>query len=159
MEPETNMIVALLESMNATRWGLLGISLVALELITGTTYILWPAVAALVLSVLVFFLPLSWELQFVIFFILSTVLLVVGHLYLRPIMKSGEPSDLNDPSRSMLGRRVVAFTDFENGHGRVTVGDTQWKSSTESEDPKIGDALVIIAVAGATLIVEPAVKA
>lgn len=159
MEPETNMIVAFLESMNATRWGLLGISLVGLELITGTTYILWPAVAALVMSAWVFFLPLSWEVQFVMFFILSTVLLVVGHLYLRPLMKSGEPSDLNDPGRSMLGRRVVAFTDFENGHGRVTVGDTQWKSSTESEDPKVGDALVITAVAGATLIVEPAVKA
>ena len=159
MEPETNMIVAFLESMNATRWGLLGIGLVGLELVTGTTYILWPAVGALVMSAWVFFLPLSWELQFVLFFILSTVLMVVGHLYLRPLMKSGEPSDLNDPGRSMLGRRVVAFTDFENGHGRVTVGDTQWKSSTESEDPKIGDALVITAVVGATLIVEPAVKA
>ena len=159
MESDTNMIVAFLESMNATRWGLLGISLVGLELITGTTYILWPAVAALVMSAWVFFLPLSWELQFVLFFVLSIVLLVVGHLYLRPLMKSGEPSDLNDPSRAMLGRRVTAFTDFENGHGRVTVGDTQWKSSTEADDPKIGDALVITAVAGATLIVEPAVKA
>lgn len=159
MEPETNMIVALLESMNATRWGLLGIGLVGLELVTGTTYILWPAVAALVMSALVFFLPLSWELQFVLFFILSIVLLVVGHLYLRPLMKSGEPSDLNDPGRTMLGRRVIAFTDFENGHGRVTVGDTQWKSSTDSADPKIGDALVITGVAGATLLVEPAVKA
>ena len=49
--------------------------------------------------------------------------------------------------------------DFENGHGRVTVGDTQWKASTESDDPKIGDALVITSVTGATLIVEPSLKA
>ena len=159
MEPESNIILAFLESMNATRWGLLGIALVGLELVTGTTYILWPAVAALAVAIWVFFLPLSWELQFILFFLVSMILLVVGHFYLRPLMKSGEPSDINDPGRTMLGRRVVAFTDFENGHGRVTVGDTQWKSSTESEDPKIGDALVITAVAGATLIVEPAVKA
>lgn len=159
MENETNTILAFLESMNATRWGLLGLGLVALELVTGTTYILWPAVAALAMSAWVFFLPLSWEMQFILFFILSTALLVVGHLYLKPLMKSGEPSDLNDPGRTMLGRRVTAFTDFENGNGRVTVGDTQWKASTESDDPKIGDALVITAVAGATLIVEPAVKA
>ncbi len=159
MENDTNIIISALETMNATKWGLLGLGLVALELVTGTTYILWPAVAALAMSAWVFFLPLSWEMQFILFFILSTLLLIVGHMYLKPLMKSGEPSDLNDPGRTMLGRRVIAFTDFENGHGRVTVGDTQWKASTESQDPKIGDALIITAVAGATLIVEPAVKA
>ena len=145
--------------MNATRWGLLGLTLVGLELITGTTYILWPAAAALILAVLVFFLPLSWELQFVLFFILSIILLFAGHRYLRPMMKSGEPTDVNDPGQTMLGRRVTAFTDFENGHGRVTVGDTQWKASTDFADPVTGDALVITSVAGTTLIVEPAVKA
>ncbi len=159
MATEPNFIVSLLEDMNATRWGLLGLTLFGLELITGTTYILWPAAAALILAVLVFFLPLTWELQFVLFFILSIVLLVAGHRYLRPMFKSGEPSEVNDPGQTMLGRRVTAFSDFENGHGRVTVGDTQWSASTESGDPKLGDALVITSVAGTTLIVEPTVKA
>ncbi len=160
MEPETNILLAFLESMNATRWGLLGIGLVGLELVTGTTYILWPAVAALVLAIAAFFLPIGWELQFILFFALSAVLLVVGHIYLRPMMKSGEPADLNDPGRTMLGRRVVAFSDFDNGDGRVTVGDTQWKASTDATaDPKVGDKLIITAIAGTTLIVEPALKA
>ena len=159
MATEPNFIVSLLEGMNATRWGLLGLTLVGLELITGTTYILWPAAAALILAVLVFFLPLAWEVQFVLFFILSIVLLVAGHRYLRPMMKSGEPSDVNDPGQAMLGRRVTAFTDFENGHGRVALGDTQWSASTDADNPKTGDALVITSVAGTTLIVEPAMKA
>jgi len=131
MATEPNFIVSLLEGMNATRWGLLGLTLVGLELITGTTYILWPAAAALILAVLVFFLPLAWEMQFVLFFILSIALLVAGDRYLRPMLKSGEPTEVNDPGQTMLGRRVTAFTDFENGHGRVTVGDTQWSASTE----------------------------
>jgi len=126
MATEPNFIVSLLEGMNATRWGLLGLTLVGLELITGTTYILWPAASALILAVLVFFLPLSWEMQFVLFFILSIILLFAGHRYLRPLLKSGEPTEVNDPSQTMLGRRVTAFTDFQNGHGRVTLGDTQW---------------------------------
>jgi len=159
MENETNIIISALETMNATKWGIFGLLLVGLELVTGTTYILWPAVAALAMAAWVFFLPLPWEMQFILFFILSTVLLVVGHLYLKPLMKSGEPADLNDPGRTMLGRRVTAIADFDNGNGRVTVGDTQWKASTESGDPKTGDALVITAVTGATLIVEPALKA
>ncbi len=159
MEPDSNAIIAFLESIKATHWGLLGIGLVGLELVTGTTYILWPAIAALAMAIFVFFLPLSWELQFILFFLLSTALLVVGHKYLRPLMKSGEPSDLNDPARTLQGRRVVAFTDFHNGDGRVTVGDTQWKASTESDDPVKGDTLVITSVVGSTLIVAPAVKA
>jgi len=159
MESDSNLMLAFLESMNATRWGLLGITLVGIELITGSTYILWPAVAAIVIAIWVFFLPLSWEMQFLAFFAISLALLVIGHYYVRPLMKSGEPSDLNDPSRTMLGRRVVAFTDFENGHGRVTVGDTQWKAASEGADPKSGDRLIITAVTGATLIVEAAVEA
>lgn len=159
MESDSNLMLAFLESMNATRWGLLGITLVGIELITGSTYILWPAVAAIVIAIWVFFLPLSWEMQFLAFFAISLALLVIGHYYVRPLMKSGEPSDLNDPGRTMLGRRVVAFTDFENGHGRVTVGDTQWKAASEGANPKSGDRLIITAVTGATLIVEAAVEA
>ena len=82
MGSDSNIIVSLLEGMNATRWGLLGLGLIALELFTGTTYILWPAVAAFVLAILVFIVPMAWELQLVVFFILSMILLVVGHVYL-----------------------------------------------------------------------------
>ena len=35
MATEPNIIVSLLEGMNATRWGLLGLGLFGLELITG----------------------------------------------------------------------------------------------------------------------------
>jgi len=59
----------------------------------------------------------------------------------------------------MVGRRVVAFTDFDNGEGRVVVGDTQWKASTEADQLKAGDKLVVTSVVGATLVVEPSVKA
>lgn len=159
MESDTNFILAFLETMNATKWGLIGIGLIGLELVTGTTYVLWPAAAAIILAVGVFLLPLTWEMQFLIFAILSVILLFVGHFYLRPLMKSDEPSDTNNPVRAMVGRRVVAFSDFENGEGRVTVGDTQWKASTDGEDPKTGDALVITNVVGTTLNVQPAVKA
>ena len=70
MEPDSNVIITFLESIKATHWGLFGIGLVGLELATGTTYILWPALAALVTAVFVFMLPLSWGVQFILFFLL-----------------------------------------------------------------------------------------
>lgn len=159
MESDTNVILAFLESMNATKWGIIAVVLVGAELVTGTTYILWIAAAAFILAILTFLIPMAWELQFFLFTVLSIALLFVGHFYLRPLMKSDEPSDTNNPVRTMVGRRVVAFSDFDNGEGRVTVGDTQWKASSDADNLKTGDKLVITSVVGATLIVEPAVKA
>jgi membrane protein implicated in regulation of membrane protease activity len=159
MESDTNFILAFLDSMNATKWGIIAVLLVGAELLTGTTYVLWIAAAALVMAVVTFLVPMAWELQFLIFTVLSIALLAAGHFYLRPLMRSDEPSDTNNPVRTMVGRRVVAFSDFDNGEGRVTVGDTQWKASSNAENLKSGDKLVVTAVVGATLVVEPAVKA
>lgn len=151
MNGEGNFIIQLLEGMSGTKWLIFGVLLLTLEVVTGTTYILWPAVAALIVGLLVFVLPLSWEIQFVLFFVISTVLLFAGHKYFRPMMKGGEPSDLNDRGRSMVGMRVKAVTDFETGRGRVQVGDTQWQAMMEIGDASIGDELRVVDVKGATL--------
>lgn len=155
METEPNMIVAFFESMNGTKWMIVGVLLLILEVITGTTYILWPAAAALAVGVLAYVLPLGWEMQFLLFFILSAVLLVVGHVYIRPKMEGGEPSDLNDRARSMVGMRVKAIADFETGKGRVQVGDTQWRAAMDTGTAVAGEELTVMSVKGTTLMVEP----
>lgn len=154
MNNDGNLLVQMLESMTGIKWLILGVLLLVLEVITGTTYILWPAVAALIVGVIVFILPLGWEMQFLLFFILSAVLLVAGHKYVRPKMKGGEPSDLNDRARSMIGMRVKAVADFETGMGRVQVGDTQWRASIADGNPASGTELRVVSVKGTTLQVE-----
>jgi len=154
-DKDPSMIISLLEGMNATRWMILGIVLLGLELATGTTYILWVAAAAIIMAAIAAILPIGWGMQFVLFFVLSVVLLILGHVYVRPRFKGGEPSDLNDRSRSMIGQRVKAVSDFEVGRGRVHVGDTQWAAALETGNAKAGDELRIISVKGATLQVEP----
>lgn len=144
----------MLESMNGTKWIISGVLLLILEVITGTTYILWPAVSALIVGLLVFVLPLGWEMQFLLFFILSTALLIFGHTHVRPRMEGGEPSDLNDRARTMIGMRVKAIANFETGQGRVQVGDTQWRATMSTGDAKSGDELRVTEVKGTTLIVE-----
>jgi len=155
MNGEPNVLMQFLEGMNGVRWLFVGFGLLILEVVTGTMYILWPAVAALIVALVVFILPLGWSMQFLLFFILSTALLIYGHKVLKPQMKGGEPSDLNDRARSMQGMRVRAIADFETGRGRVQVGDTQWRASMETGDAKAGDELRVISVKGTTLQVEP----
>lgn len=155
MTTDGNMLIAMLESMNGTKWIILGVVLLILEVTTGTTYILWPAIAALIVGVLAFFPLFGWEMQFVLFFLISIVLLFVGHKYFKPQMKGGEPSDLNDRARAMVGMRVRAVKDFELGQGRVQVGDTQWRARAGDGNPVAGDELKVLSVKGTTLIVEP----
>lgn len=154
MNSEPNLLVQMLESMSGSKWLIVGVLLLILEVITGTTYILWPAVAALIVGLITFVLPLAWEMQFLLFFILSAVLLVVGHKFVRPKMKGGEPSDLNDRARTMVGMRVKAIADFDTGMGRVQVGDTQWRASIDEGSPSSGDELRVVSVKGTTLKVE-----
>ncbi len=157
MESETNTFIAMLESMDATRWTILGVVLFGAEMLTGTTYILWPAAAAILVGLLTFLAPgVSWELQFILFFALSTALLVFGHYFIRPKVKGGEPSDLNDRARAMVGARVKAVNNFDTGRGRVQVGDTQWAAAMEDGNASKGDELRVTAVKGATLWVEKA---
>ena len=155
MNTDANILVQMLESMNGTKWVIIGVLLLILEVVTGTTYILWPAVSALIVGLLVFVLPLGWEMQFLLFFILSTALLIFGHTHVRPRMEGGEPSDLNDRARSMIGMRVKAIADFEIGQGRVQVGDTQWRAKMENGNAKSGEELCVVEVKGTTLVVKP----
>jgi len=57
MNNDANLLVQMLESMNGTKWMILGVLLLVLEVVTGTTYILWPAVAALIVGIIVFRTP------------------------------------------------------------------------------------------------------
>ena len=159
MDSDGNSLIALLEGMSGTKWIILGVLLLIVEVLTGTTYILWPAIAALLVGLLAFLLPFSWEMQFLLFFIVSAVLLVVGHKYVRPKMKGGEPSELNDRALAMVGMRVRAIANFELGEGRVQVGDTQWRARAGAGNPDANAELVVLSVKGTTLIVEPYVGA
>ena len=155
MNSDANIFMQFLEGLNGTRWLFLFFGLLILEVLTGTTYILWPAAAAVIVALCAFILPIGWSMQLVLFFILSAVFLYLGHTYLKPRVKGGEPSDLNDRARSMKGMRVRAIADFDTGRGRVQVGDTQWRASMDDGDAKAGEELRVVTVKGTTLIVEP----
>ena len=154
MNSDGNVIVQLLESMDGARWLILGVVLLVAEVLTGTTYILWVATAALIVGVLTFILPIAWPLQFSLFFVLAIGLLIAGHKFFRPNMMGEEDSDLNDRAKSMVGMRVKAINDFETGQGRVQVGDTQWRAAMDIGTAKSGQELRVKSVKGTTLMVE-----
>ncbi|GLQ20953.1 NfeD family protein [Algimonas porphyrae] len=147
-------MVELLSQLTAWHWLILGVVLLGIELLTGSTYLLWPAASALFVGILLFIAPgLGWEMQMLLFFLLSITTLVLGRTHLQRLVKGGEPSDLNDPGLAMIGRQVRAVADFTGIEGRVQVGDTQWSARLSGGTAEAGDLLRVEAVEGATLIV------
>lgn len=148
-------MIELLSQLTAWHWLILGVVLLGLELLTGSTFILWPAVSALAVGILLFIAPgMGWELQMLLFFLLSITTLVLGRTHLQKLVKGGEPSDLNDPGQAMVGRQVKAVGDFSGTEGRVAVDDTQWSARLDIGTAVAGDLLRVQSVVGATLIVE-----
>ena len=146
----------LLASLTPWHWLVFGVVLLGVELMIGSTYILWPAVSAIAVGLLLFIAPMGWELQMMLFFLLSVATLVLGRSHFQKFVKGGEVADLNDPTVTLVGRQVRAVADFSGTEGRVELGDSQWMARLdEGQTPPVSvdDLLHVRAVRGATLIV------
>ena len=158
LEPEANdghlwrmdWLSSFLSGLEFWHWLALGLLLLLLELVTGSTYLLWPAVAAWLTGLLVMALPIGWPVQLAIFAVAVLVLLMFGRPLARNRLLSGGDSALNERGLQLEGARGVASSGFEGGVGRVRLGDSEWRA--ESEDAiASGDAVDIVRVEGSTL--------
>jgi inner membrane protein len=148
-----DMLVATLEGLNLWWWlGIAAVLLIA-ELVTGTTYILWPAAAAFVTAIIASFV--GWQVELVIFAALGVGLLFLGDRYVKPRLKSGADSGLNTRSTYLVGESVTVVDGFKEGRGRVRHGDTEWAAKTEDGgDLEAGASAVVAALDGTRLIVK-----
>jgi len=152
-------LVHILAHMSAIHWLILSLGLLVLELLTGgTTYMLWPAAAALVTGLVHFVIPMGWQVDWSLFAVLTFILTVTGTLYIRPLLvRSGGDSGLNDRAARMVGQSGEVARDFSNGGGQVRLGDSEWAAvSKTGKNLKAGHKVVVEAVHGVTLTVAPA---
>lgn len=148
-----DILASIFDRMNLWAWwAIAGVILIA-ELLTGTTYLLWPAAAAFLTGfVAMEMFGVGWPIQLAVFAIMTVPLLWVGDRYVRPAMRQGADSGLNDRSGRMIGERVVIVADFSSGRGRVRYGDTEWAAeTTDGSDPKAGETWTVSAVKGVVL--------
>ena len=138
-----------LVGLGPQHWLVFGLALLIAEMATGTTYILWPAVAALMTSLLALIGVDNGFIQIAIFAALTIVLTAFGH----PIVKkwreqrSGRP--LNERAQHMVGTRGV-LTAFANGVGAMKINDSIWRAESE-ETLQAGDQVEVASVHGATV--------
>lgn len=151
-----DVIISLLERLSLWAWwALAGLFLIG-EVLTGTTFLLWPAAAAFLTGFLALgMFGAGWPVQLGVFAVLTMGLVWVGdRCWVRPVLSRGGQSGLNDRAARMVGEHVRVVSDFTTGRGRVHVGDTEWGAETlDGSDPVAGSQVVVDEIRGVTLIV------
>jgi membrane protein implicated in regulation of membrane protease activity len=135
-------------------WLVLAVALVALEIASPGVFFLWLGVAAAAVGAVLWLAPeLSWQIQLLLFALLSVASIALARLLLRkrPI-RTDEPA-LNRRGERYLDRVLILDTPIENGVGRVRVDDTLWR--VEGPDQPAGHRVRVTGVDGTVLRVEP----
>lgn len=138
-------------------WGVAGLVLLALEMATGTFYVLWFGVAALLVALAVWVFPdISPARQYFIFAVLSLGSLAIWKLYYK---KTETHSRVGQAQGEEIGRIGIVFETVnatQNGKIRFTqgvMGSREW-SAVSSNTIEIGSQAKVIAVEGNALRIE-----
>lgn len=148
-------MIELLSELTHWHWLAFGLCLLAVELLGTAGYFLWLGISALIVGVIVTFLPLSWQLQWISF---ASFSLITTWLWWRKQLSTDQQDDaqraLNQKDKQLIGRTSVVEQDVENGQFRLALGDTTW--TAECDTPlKAGTRVKVVHVDGIVVKVEP----
>ncbi len=142
-------LISFFMTFGPQHWVVLGLILLIAEMSTGTTYLLWPAVAAFVTALISWFGVTSWIADIGIFAALVIVLTFFGRPLVQKWRSEGAASGLNERAQTMIGTRGLMMS-FADGVGSVKVNDTVWRAvSDDALEP--GQHVEVTAVDGVTL--------
>lgn len=139
--------------LSASHWMVLGLALLAVEVVAGIGYLLGPGLAALLLALLSWLLPLSPNVQLLSFAIGSIAATYAYVRYFR--RKPGETDSatgLHNRTASMVGRETLLKEDI-SGNARIAFGDTLWRVKTHQALTQ-GTTVVVTAIENDILIIE-----
>ncbi len=135
-------------------WISLGWLLLAAEMLGASGYLLWSGVAAVLVGLVVWTVPIDWAWQGVVFALLTIGAALAWGYWLRSRNTTHPASLLNRRGEQLVGTHTFLIEPLVNGVGRVRIGDSTWRARCD-RDLAVGVAVVVIAVDGITLRVRP----
>ncbi len=142
-------LIGFFSTLGPQHWLVLGLILLIAEMASGTTYLLWPAVAAFVTALVSLLGLTNWIADIAIFAVLVIALTYFGRPLIERWKRDGAANGLNERSATLIGARGVV-ANFANGVGSVKVQDTVWRAVSD-EALEAGAPVVVDSVDGATL--------
>ncbi len=144
----------ILARLGSWNWLIVGLALMALELLAPGVFLLWLGLAALLVGVISLFADWIWQVQVIAFAAFS---LAAVPLWRRVASQSAPNADsefLNRRSEALVGRVFTLEKPIMDGGGTVRVDDTVWRVS--GPDCPAGSRVKVVHADGASLTVETA---
>jgi membrane protein implicated in regulation of membrane protease activity len=137
-------------------WLILAAVLLLLELAVPGVFFLWLALAAMLtgIAAATFIVDLSWQIQIVLFAVLSVVLVLLVRPRLQSRASQGNQTNLNQRMYNYVGGVYRLETDMEDGNGKVRIEDTLW--DVTGPNLRKGARVKVVRVDGLRLVVEAA---
>jgi membrane protein implicated in regulation of membrane protease activity len=145
-------MIKFLQDLTWWHWWIVAAVLAALETFIPGALAIWFAAAALVLGVVLLVVPIRWELQLVLFGILSVIATLLWWRYGRSKADYSEQPNLNQRGAQYVGKTFPLAESIHGGRGKVQVGDTVWL--VQGGDAPAGTFVRVVGVKGAVLQVE-----
>jgi membrane protein implicated in regulation of membrane protease activity len=138
-------------------WLAVGGLLLAIEVATGSGWLLWPALSAAIVALFTLTgieIGLGGEIALFSVLTIATTLLAKNFL---PSWAKADSADINDRSGQLVGQTGEVVSPFTDGRGRVLVDGAEWLAEIDNgaEVPSGGKVKVIRVVDGARLKVRP----
>ncbi|OBZ95321.1 membrane protein [Pararhizobium polonicum] len=152
------MIERIVLELGPWSWWVLGLVLLAAEVVAPGVFLVWIGIAAILTGAVSLLLWDTgfwiWQAQFVFFAVLSIVAVVIGR---RLLARSGNASDeplLNQRGARLIGRTAVLEQPITEGRGRIRLDATTWP--VNGPDLPAGARVKVTGSSGSHLIVESA---
>ena len=138
-------------------WLAFGVLVMLIEVLVPGVIFLWLGIAAVLTGLALAAIPsMIWEIQAILFAVLSVAAIFVGRRFVAARQAPTDHPTLNRRGRNLVGTQHVLDTASAGGRGRVRVGDTVWRFTVrpEGEDIAEGTRIAVVDVDGTTLIVQ-----
>ena len=146
-------MTGLIVSLGVWNWFIVGVLLLAVEIVAPGTFMLWLGVSAILVGLISLVIDWSWQAQLATFAVLAVVSVIVwwrlGH---RP--RERDASDqpfLNRRADAFVGRIFTLDKPIVGGAGTVKIDDTIWRVT--GPDAPAGSRVKISRADGVTLYV------
>lgn len=146
------MLTSLWVTLGGWRWIVLGLVLLALELIAPGTLLLWLGIAAVLVGLIALVIDPGWQVELIAFAVLGLAAAVGWWIYGRPdnAAASDRPM-LNRRAERHVGKVFTLDAAIVNGDGRLRIDDTTWRVA--GPDLPAGSKVKVLGVEGITLVV------
>ncbi|PIE47768.1 MAG: hypothetical protein CSA42_01930 [Gammaproteobacteria bacterium] len=140
------------------QWFAFGVVLLIVEMFTLTFATLWFGVAAIVVAIIAWLLPLSTSVEVLLWLILSIIGVFAWFKFIKPLAVDKTKAGLG--ASTIIGETGIIVTKptLQNtGTVRFSVpmaGATEWQCRTNGEEINVGDKVVVTQILGNELVVE-----